>query len=637
MGKPYQAELEGLGATTAEVLDFPIKPLMRAVEDASAHGLVIVASGGSQTAALYLADLHHARFGHPCRVVTPLVLRRDAGLSRGHVWLLSAGGRNRDILCAAEHAIHSGARSVTALIASRNTPLQAKLDTYGASRTFAYDLMAGSDGFLATNSLWSMCLLLERAYAPDPVCSVGQDAVAALNWAPDAVASIEAWEGTLVGLGDPDTLVGLQDLEMRVTEAALAPAWVSDLRNLGHGRHYWFEANRERARAVCLYTEPYADLAHRTLALLATVSPTHAIAVPGTGSAARLAAIAWSMHAALVLGRKQGRDPGRPGVPAFGKALYGLAYISQSAATDAAHPDELIGAKLGQPLDRIEPSTRSLWHGHLAAFKAALAGSEVRGVVADFDGTLIETASRYGPMPSRVVDQLVRLLDAGLPLGIATGRGDSCGKELRRSLPEALWSRVWVGYHNGATIQPLHVVEVPDCPTTPVAPEIVEVHRRLSTLVVGSADRGRLRCYPTQCSMTLLDGSTLEQAWTRARAVLDDLVCSGQAHVWMSSHSIDVVLGHVTKLSVVSAIAAEANCLPKNVLTVGDRGRWPGNDTQLLDHPLSLSSDECSALPDRCWNLAGPRRRQVAATYFHFARLAITGPGVARYREFDDE
>lgn len=636
MGKPYQAELELLSATTAEVLEFDIKPLVRAVEDVSAHGVIVVASGGSQIAAHYLAHLHQSTFGHPCRVVTPLVFGHDSSLARGHVWLLSAGGSNGDILGALEHAIEASAKSITALVATLGSPLESLLRDYGSGRTFSYALSAGADGFLATNSLWSMCLLIERAYRSADDVEIAAAASAAIEWAPAAAAGVSDWDGMLVGLADPDTLIGLHDLEMRLTEAALAPVWVSDLRNLGHGRHYWFETHRARTRALCLHTRRYDSLARDTLTLLGSVSPVHDITVPGTGAMARLASIAWSMHAALALGRLLGRDPGRPGVPAFGEALYGL--VAPRIKTDVINSTsvDLVALKLGRSIDRIDETTRSMWQAHLATYRRSLAASEIRAVVADFDGTLIETASRYEPLPDRIVSELIRLLRAGIPVGVATGRGDSCGDALRNALPDDLWASVWVGYHNGGFIQRLEVREVPDCPAVPAAPDIEEAYQRLQHLVVGT-DKGRVRRYPTQCSMTLLDGSSLEQAWTRARAALDDMIEGGRVRVWMSSHSIDVVLGHVTKRAVVSELASAANCLPRNVLTVGDRGRWPGNDADLLDHPLSLSADECSLAPDRCWNLAGPRRRQVAATCYYLSCLTVTKSGVARFEEPDYE
>lgn len=47
MGRPYQAELAQLAATSGEAVSFDVKPLKRAVEDSSGHGPLIVVSGGS--------------------------------------------------------------------------------------------------------------------------------------------------------------------------------------------------------------------------------------------------------------------------------------------------------------------------------------------------------------------------------------------------------------------------------------------------------------------------------------------------------------------------------------------------------------------------------------------------------------
>ena len=38
------------------------------------------------------------------------------------------------------------------------------------------------------------------------------------------------------------------------------------------------------------------------------------------------------------------------------------------------------------------------------------------------------------------------------------------------------------------------------------------------------------------------------------------------------------------------------------VLCIGDRGKWPGNDFELLNTPYSLSVDETSENPNNCWN-----------------------------------
>lgn len=635
MGKPYREELQQLGSTTQESYAFPIERLKRAVEDSAGYGLVIVASGGSQTPAQYLAQLHQETLGHPCQVVTPLVFQSSAAYARGCVWLLSAGGRNPDILQAGEHAIASGAQSITALIASEDTPLQRLLAGYGASRTVSFTLAAGGDGFLATNSLWASCLLMERAYQAvfdDRPAVSREEATQLLDWAQTTIQELPQWSGDLVGLGDPDTMLGLADLEMRATEAALANVWVSDLRNLGHGRHYWFADRGAKTTALCLATPAYLPLADRTVELIGEASPAHRIEVPFAGSHARLASIAASMYIAQRLGDRIDRDPGRPGVPAFGEQIYKLAVPIQRTRTATSFDEQIVMAKLGRHAPALSEAELTHWLGRLQAYRAKLQAADIAAVVFDFDGTLIESSRRYEPLEATIVDELRRLLAAEVHVGIATGRGGSCGDELRKQLPEKLWTHVSIGYYNGAVIQPL---SAPEPSITEPDAVIQEARTRIERYVLRPG-RGRCRVYAQQCSVSLLDGRSLSQAWCEVAAALQDLIDPGQLVVWQSSHSIDIVSAGVSKRNVISAIAAQANCLPEDVLCIGDRGRWPGNDFELLQMPLSLSSDQCSSAQDRCWNLAGMFRRQVAATCYQL-KLFEASRGLLRFKGRTDE
>ncbi|WP_250628394.1 HAD hydrolase family protein [Pinirhizobacter soli] len=630
MGKPYQQELAQLVNTTREAFLIPIDRLKRAVEDSSAHGLVIVASGGSQSAAHYLAELHQEAVGHACRIVTPLVFQSSPAYAQRNVWLLSAGGRNPDILDAGRHAIVSNAHSVTALVAAEDTPLEQLLSAYGASRTISFTLSAGKDGFLASNSLWAYCLLLERAYravfgTQAPITQ--RDSEDVLTWARKAVDDLPEWTGDLVGIGDPYTMVGMADLEMRTTEAALANVWVTDLRNIGHGRHYWFATKKRATAALCLATGDYKALAEETARLIRDASPAWVINVPGAGSKARLGSIAFSMHLAQLLGTRIRRDPGQPGIPSFGEALYNLSIPTPRFATDLEQDEQVILAKLGRHAEKLGRGEYEYWKGHLNRFRAILASTQIPAVVFDFDGTLIESSRRYEPMDRTIVAELHRLLSAGVRIGIATGRGESCGAELRNQIPQELWGQVAIGYYNGALILPMGAIELPPIDIDPV---ILEVEHRIERDVLWP-NRGRCRTYAKQCSVSLLDGRTLSEAWAQVSAALRDLVEEGHIRVWVSSHSIDVVSAGVTKQSVASFLASQANCLPEDLLCIGDRGRWPGNDSELLQMPLSLSADECSNTVDRCWNLAGIHRRQVSATCYQLSLFDAVG-GMLRFR-----
>jgi hypothetical protein len=475
---------------------------------------------------------------------------------------------------------------------------------------------------------------LDRAYQAafaDLERVTEQDGHSVLAWADSRAKAVSPKIGTdLVGIGDPETMLGLLDMEMRATEAALARVWVSDLRNVGHGRHYWFAAHGRNTQALCLFTPPFAKLAAETIQLVQQASPGDLIEVPWRGRLAQLASIAFSMYLAAELGEHAGRDPGRPGVPPFGESLYNLRF-EQPKAADLVHTRDksLIAAKLGRTVGEVNEAELSLWKPHLDAFRARLASSDIRAVVFDFDGTLIESSRRYEPLEPLIVAELCRLLKVGVEIGIATGRGDSCASALRDSLPRELWSQVVVGYYNGAHILPLDVV---DLPTLPQNPHIGEAIDRIRRDVV-QGNRGRCRQYPTQCSVSLLDGRTVSEGWLHVSAILRDLVDAGDLRVWMSSHSIDVVAGRTSKRDVVSYVASKANCLPDEVLCIGDRGRWPGNDADLLDGPLTLSADECSPRQDSCWNLAGAGIRQVAATCHQLRMFDVYPGGRLRFKE----
>ena len=83
-----------------------------------------------------------------------------------------------------------------------------------------------------------------------------------------------------------------------------------------------------------------------------------------------------------------------------------------------------------------------------------------------------------------------------------------------------------------------------------------------------------------------------------------------------SSHSIDILSKHITKLNIVQYIKdllKEKN-ISTNILCVGDKGQWPGNDFELLSTEYALSVDEVSHNPKTCWNLASVGKRNISAT-----------------------
>jgi hypothetical protein len=96
-----------------------------------------------------------------------------------------------------------------------------------------------------------------------------------------------------------------------------------------------------------------------------------------------------------------------------------------------------------------------------------------------------------------------------------------------------------------------------------------------------------------------------------------------------SSHSIDIIPLGVSKLAAVGECAKLAieKGMSSNVLCIGDKGQWPGNDYQLLTSPYSLSVDEVSADPETCWNLSRSGYRNCDSTLNYLSNVNFLKKG----------
>jgi hypothetical protein len=102
----------------------------------------------------------------------------------------------------------------------------------------------------------------------------------------------------------------------------------------------------------------------------------------------------------------------------------------------------------------------------------------------------------------------------------------------------------------------------------------------------------------------------------------------GPLRLVTSSHSVDILLPGVGKTRLVEEFERVFGLPSDAILRIGDRGAPPGNDAELLRHPLGLSVDEISADLKSCWRWApagflGPR-----ATLYYLNGLTATAQGV---------
>jgi len=625
MGKPYSEEIAGLAGTLSWATAAAVECLVEAISAAFGRPLVAVGSGGSLTACQLMATLHRRTARQPARVCTPLAFLQEGSCREEAAWFISTGGANSDILKAFAASVEVEPRTIGILCGNPSSALAQAALACTYCETALFDLPGGKDGFLATNSLLAFCVLLTRAYE---TLESGQsrsfhgsallERLASSRAITDEFAQVERVlePETLIVLHGSVSRAAAQDLESRFTEAALGHVQAADYRNFAHGRHYWLARHGHQSGVVAFCGPEESGLATKTLATLPPTIPVMRIDLSSDWKHAALEAIAVSIRLAQWKGALRGIDPGRPGVPPFGHRIYELEYDGDkahgfSAKVDAASRSALV-RKSGQTPERL--AAQGLledWLAALSAYRVKLQSTNFAAVVFDYDGTLVGPSKRTEPPEPEIVRELTKLLDCGVLVGMATGRGVSVRDALRRVLPRDRWVNVEIGYYNGASIATLADDAAPSreeamCVDLEAVARGLRGHREVAAVAVLTERPHQITLEPK----TMLAANVL---WALANDVVSTLGIPG-IRVVRSAHSADVLAPGVSKRNVVEHVWRRAGKASAAPLCIGDRGRWPGNDFELLGGPHSLSVDEVSSAGDRCWNLAPPGIRGVEAT-----------------------
>lgn len=636
MGRPYAEDLRALPQTYHWAMESDIGLLTDAVGAASSLPLFAVGSGGSLTAAYYAAMLHQQYAGIMAKAATPLeAVVMAPGYRNAVVLLLTASGENSDILGVFRHLVVREPRRFVVACARKSSRLAMLATKFRYVDYFDFDLPSGKDGFLATNSLLAFSVLLLRAYlkvfpakaelppALDGLVHPGQTGG---NWDEQfqmRVTSLWSRENLVVLFG-PTTQAAAVDLESKFTEAALGTVQIADYRNFAHGRHHWLAKRGQTSAVLALIAREDALIAQRTLDLIPSDIPAVKVDLALSGALAGLAALVWAMKVVGHAGHARGIDPGRPGVPAFGRRIYRLRALGQQVAS---------GRVLSLQEAAIERKARhnvavlnglgllAFWRGACRRFVCRIAGCEFQAVVLDYDGTLCDSRDRFQGWRGDIAAQVVRLLDAGLLIGVATGRGRSVREDLRREIPKHLWPRLVVGYYNGGDRALLSDDAHP-----------VRGRPKGGLLAVAKTiRRDPILKRVAQCDCRTTQISIVPKAHWAEAAVKDAVqriisaFASGGLTAVCSSHSVDILAAGVSKRTLVGMIRERLKTPDGRILCIGDSGRWPGNDFDLLSEEHSLSVDEVSSAPETCWNLAPPGYRGPQAAMYYLESLQPTG------------
>ncbi|MCW5943054.1 MAG: HAD hydrolase family protein [Fimbriimonadaceae bacterium] len=586
LGRAFASELAALEDTVEWGLSCNVGPLEQFVADVADRPLIAIGSGGSSTACHLTSLLHRERHGRPAMFTTPLdILLVPAGLHRAGVFLASASGKNKDILAALDACIAEETPAIAVVVLREKSPLGEAATLFARARVFASDAPAGKDGFLATNGLLATCVLMTRAYGH-------QMSIPNMQGKRLEGSIFEDRHMVLVlhgGWGAPVAT----DLESKLNESALAATQVADYRNFGHGRHLWLAKRAAETVVVALVTPGSAAIAEPTLRLIPKSIPVVRLDTTLDGPAGTVDLLLQAFNLVHFLGETRVQDPGRPHVPEFGRKLYRLA-PPRSRAAIAAPIQRKLWASPGAAGDG------GVFLRGLQKFLALARTVKIGAVAIDYDGTLCSKDRRFDRLPEEVVAECARLLEAGLQLGIATGRGKSVRQELQKVFDRALWGRCHIGYYNGTDIGTLGDDDSPK--TDEPIDAVLKRAQSLLSEDAWLATAAKITPRPKQLTVEPKGATRNDALAAHVMSRLAPLDGMG-VRIVVSSHSLDVLGAQPGKGALVTWLRRQIGA-GREVLSIGDRGAWPGNDFVLLAEPMSLSVDEVSSLDDSCWNLA---------------------------------
>ena len=624
VGKPFKTELLRLDATYEWAMRQDVGPLSTFLRASLNTPVCFVGSGGSFSVATFAAYLHEQFTTQVAQANTPLEFSAHPQVRTGGVFIMSAGGKNHDIILAFRHAVERDVKHLAVACFAPDSPLAALSRKVWATELFCHELPTGRDGFLATNSLLAFFTLVARAYTEAGLTAATLPQRAStlrrsLGWSDGKLTQALSRRYAIVLFG-PHTRAAAVDLESKLSEAALSAVQLVDFRNFAHGRHHWIAKHADDTGLIAFVSPDVRSIADRTFSAIGHRIPIARIDLSDSRLTANISALFATFEATRISGNLRGFDPGRPGVPEFGRRIYNLRSPLAVTAIGGNPSLRLVASRKLGTAALVSSSLVLRGIGDAARkFVRSLCLPSYGAIVFDFDGTLCSYKERFSALREEVVAALESLLRKNIAIGIATGRGKSVRVQMQQSLDPIFWKQVWIGYYNGSEVAQLSEDTFPnvDKPLNPAIAKLDDIFK--SDKFIG--ELATLTTRPMQITLEpkipdLFPG----ELWRYASRYIQN---ADEVQVLFSTHSVDIIPKSVSKIAVLRKLQS-LSPQGREVLCIGDLGQFPGNDFDLLAHPYSLSCDEVSANERSCWNLAPASFRGVQATLYYFRRMTIS-------------
>lgn len=604
MGKAYAGELEQLSKTYEWAKGSSVDELSNFIKSSTKTPLYIIGSGGSFSATTF-ASLLHQHIGMIAKCLTPLeFLEFDNIDSNCSILFITASGNNTDILSSFDKAVKLKPKNLGILCSSVNNKLTKKAVNVPNVFIHAIKIPTGKDGFLATNSLVATLVWLCKAYITSNLLPYEIPRFTQLLFQNGSQLEFEEIINTkLKDFNNKDTIICLYDnwgktaaidAESKLVEAGLVNVQLADYRNFAHGRHNWIDKNRNSA-LIALITPQCENLATKTMTLIPDYIPKTVFSTKFDGPIATLGLLIQVFYLVKFIGNSRSIDPGRPGVAEFGRKIYHLPIPKNNSDSLSNFEKLALRRKFGHA-DLGDKETKIRLE-HLHKFIEKLSQVKFDAIVFDYDGTLCNPENRFKQPSKEIGDLLTTLLEHEIIVGVATGRGKSVREEIQKIIPEKFWSKLLIGYYNCSEIGTLKDDSKPD-KKSPTDPELLEFFKKLQMNDILQGDF-IVEKRPHQISMQS-NAFTAQELVQKIQNEPNLKKFSGK--IVESSHSIDILSKNVSKLELINLIK-KMKQNNATIFCIGDKGKYPGNDFELLNNEFSLSVDETSEKLNTCWNL----------------------------------
>ena len=626
MGKPFNSELKHLRATVQWADSQDVKSLQEFLfQNDTSRPMVCIGSGGSLSACYFAAHLYKQRNGVLAEAMTPLQLMCSGRevIRSSKLLFLSASGKNKDILNVIKYGVKLNETGMMSLTLRKRNPTEKFLAQHPKVLRWCEGMPNGKDGFLATNSLIATFTLLSRSYDGVPVSAViSIDG----NYSKKSDFDLAGIQNFIVLYGATSEPVAW-DIESKLTEAALGSALLSDYRNFGHGRHHWFDKRGQSSCVIALVTPVERELAYKTIGCLPKEVPVINIETELENPKASIELLIKAFRFVNDLGVVRNIDPGRPGVPSYGRILYNLNYFKLINHILPAENmlDVAVRRKLGM-VGKENVQLREHYNNACQHFVRQLNKGTFAAIAFDYDGTLSSSdhVSRYTKgLREDIKLALLQLLENGVQIVVATGRGKSVGESFKNSFDRKYWPQVKMGYYNGACVLSLGEEEkLENWKRQPFDKDLKKLEEELKQRLPSGCMGYKFEERGWQLS---IEGEMTPEESQFVYEICREIIWDRQLkriRAWRSSHSMDVVVcREVSKRHVIDDL--------EHTLCIGDYGSVDGNDYEMLTSKFSLSVDKVSKNDESCWNIAPSGMRGLDATLYYLRHLVVKG-GVIR-------